>query len=492
MKTLWTLLLSLALLSTSGMAGTFYVAETGDDGNDGSTWTQAKRSIQAAVTAAVDGDVILVSNGVYTATVDPVVSLAKSVDIRSVNGPEVTIIDGENSRRCIYSAPSSGGTPICLSGFSIRNGNAASGAGVYKRGVRDFYLSNCVIHANTASSSDGGGIYKRDNSSQMVLTDCIISNNQTARYGAGVYSEKAGRLFMFHCEIVTNISANYGGGIAAISGSSSGTMFELHGCRVANNFCQANSGGGIYSQGSAGSTSVVNHCIVEQNYTAGIGAGIYHRAGGSFLLISNSIIRGNETPYAADFAGAGIGFCGPGRIANCLIAGNKVTSSQGYGGGLTVDSGTNVVDVENVTIVSNSVGGARGGGLAIRATVSSACTLRNTIIYHNTGSWRPNVFVASGAGAVFTNCCTVPLSTSGDQPITPNADNIDSDPALVNLEGGDYRLQSDSPCINTGANMPWMVGAVDLDGHSRLDRFTRQVDRGCYEYVYKGSFFRLQ
>ncbi len=41
----------------------FYVAETGDDGNDGSTRPLAKRSIQGAVNAAGDGDVILVSNG---------------------------------------------------------------------------------------------------------------------------------------------------------------------------------------------------------------------------------------------------------------------------------------------------------------------------------------------------------------------------------------------------------------------------------------------
>ena len=200
----------------------------------------------------------------------------------------------------------------------------------------------------------------------------------------------------------------------------------------------------------------------------------------------------NETNYKYGYGGAGIHFGSQGRITDCLIAGNKVTVSDGSGAGLALQSGTNAVDVENVTIVSNSVVGATGGGLAIRATVSSNCTIRNTIIYHNTGSWRPNVHVGSGAGAVFTNCCTVPLSNYGEQPITPNADNINSDPAFVNLAGGDYRLLKDSPCINTGANMPWMAGAVDLDGHSRLDRFTRQVDRGCYEYVYKGSFFRLQ
>lgn len=494
MKTLLSLLLSLALFVSSGMAATLYVsAYTGDDGNDGSSWGTAKRSIQAAVdvAAATGGDVILVSNGIYTATVDPVVRFKKSVDIRSVNGPEVTIINGENNRRCVYFGLNTSGDPAYLSGFSIRNGNAlsGSGAGVYKEHQRDFYLSNCVIHANN-SSRNGGGIHKTGNACQMIVTDCIISNNQAGEYGAGVSSSHSGHLFMYNCKIVNNESTLGGGGVYGASATNSpGTIFELHGCRIAGNTTLSDSGGGIYSVGRAGSTCVVNNCFVEYNSATNAGGGILHRNFDGDLFISNCIIRGNEAD-GNNYPGAGARIDGPCRMTGCLIADNK---GIGYGGGLALYSGTNVVEIENVTIVSNSTMSDSGGGLAIQAQVT-ACTIRNTIIYNNTsvGNARSNVFVGAGSGVIFTNCCTAPLNNGTDQPITPNAGNIDLDPVFVNLTGGDYRLQSDSPCINTGANMLWMADAVDLDGRCRLDRFSRQVDMGCYEYVPQGAMFNLR
>ena len=59
-------------------------------------------------------------------------------------------------------------------------------------------------------------------------------------------------------------------------------------------------------------------------------------------------------------------------------------------------------------------------------------------------------------------------------------------------EAGNYRLNRNSPCINAGANQPWMDGAVELDGRRRIDRFSGQVDMGCYEYVGAGTMFSLQ
>ncbi len=491
MKNVICLLLGFTILVGAAAAGTLYVAETGDDGNDGSTWPLAKRSIQGAVNAAGDGDVILVSNGTYTAAVDPVVSISKSVDIRGVNGPGVTIIDGENARRCVYVYSSTAGGPVYMSGFAIRNGSAADGAGVYKGAYRDFYLSNCVIHANN-SFANGSGIYKASILSQMVVSDCIVSNNLAGGYGGGAYSSYA-RLFMYDCEIVNNTSTNGGGGIYGTSSADPGTIFELHGCRIVNNSSVSNAGGGINFSGRAGGTGVVNNCVVAFNHASNAGGGIYHRGWPGDLFITNCIIRGNDADYASGYAGAGLRISGPGRMTGCLIAGNKATAVGGYGGGLALETGANVFEVNNCTIVSNSTMDNRGGGLAAPATVA-ACTIRNTIIFHNTsdGADRSNVFVVAGSGIVFTNCCTAPLDNGVDQPITPNADNMDYDPSLISLESGNYRLQRNSPCINAGANMPWMAGAVDLDGRRRLDRFSGLVDLGCYEYVLEGTIFSLK
>jgi len=56
--------------------------------------------------------------------------------------------------------------------------------------------------------------------------------------------------------------------------------------------------------------------------------------------------------------------------------------------------------------------------------------------------------------------------------------NITNAPLFVDFAGGDYHLQSNSPCINWGNNA-YVAGAVDLDGNPRV--VEGYVDMGCYE-----------
>jgi hypothetical protein len=70
--------------------------------------------------------------------------------------------------------------------------------------------------------------------------------------------------------------------------------------------------------------------------------------------------------------------------------------------------------------------------------------------------------------------------------------NITNDPCLVNLAAGDYRLAPYSPCVNAGTNLPWLAEDVDLDGRTRIDRFSRLVDMGCYEHVPQGMILNLR
>ena len=45
--------------------------------------------------------------------------------------------------------------------------------------------------------------------------------------------------------------------------------------------------------------------------------------------------------------------------------------------------------------------------------------------------------------------------------------NITNDPALVNLTGNDFHLQSTSPCINYGNNA-YLTTSIDFDGNLRI------------------------
>ena len=91
------------------------------------------QTIQAAVNFASDGDVVLVYPGTYTAADDaaedaPVVDLmGKAITLRSHEGPEETVIDGEGERRGIVCMTSESETTI-IDGFTIRNGHI-SGSG---------------------------------------------------------------------------------------------------------------------------------------------------------------------------------------------------------------------------------------------------------------------------------------------------------------------------------------------------------------------------
>src|SRR6266481_3946986 len=64
-------------------------------------WTTAATNIQEAINAAVAGDIVLVTNGIYSTggkSMDGVitnrVSVDKAITVTSVNGPEVTVIQG--------------------------------------------------------------------------------------------------------------------------------------------------------------------------------------------------------------------------------------------------------------------------------------------------------------------------------------------------------------------------------------------------------------
>jgi len=82
-------------------------------------------TIQAAINAADEGDTVLVSPGTYTGgnTVD-----GKNIVIQSVEGPLVTVIDGEHSVRGFrfYNQVSD---QTILDGFTIVNGFGSSGGG---------------------------------------------------------------------------------------------------------------------------------------------------------------------------------------------------------------------------------------------------------------------------------------------------------------------------------------------------------------------------
>jgi hypothetical protein len=123
------------------------------------SWAKAATNIQTAVDAStVPGSLILVSNGVYqsgsrSAIGNNRVAINKPLTVRSVNGPDVTVIKGSTAMRCVYLA-----SRATLAGFSLTNG-ATQPSGDYDKEragggawcASGSVVSNCVIAANSAS-----------------------------------------------------------------------------------------------------------------------------------------------------------------------------------------------------------------------------------------------------------------------------------------------------------------------------------------------------
>src|SRR6266436_10356879 len=116
------------------------------------TLATAATNIQDAVDVALAGDEIIVTNGVYSSgertgpadTGTDRVAVTKQVNLRSVNGPEVTVIDGLGAVRCVYLT-----NDATLGGFTLTNG-VGNGGGLQEGGgvlceSTNAIITNCVL-----------------------------------------------------------------------------------------------------------------------------------------------------------------------------------------------------------------------------------------------------------------------------------------------------------------------------------------------------------
>jgi hypothetical protein len=158
-----------------------------------SSWATAARAIQDAVDAAVPGDGIMVTNGVYAG-----ITVTKPLALLGVNGPRFTVIDGGGTNRCVSAITNI----LNLSGFTLTNGAAqyGNGGGVFcYSGFLNGFLTNCVLVGNSTYSG-GGGAYG------AALFNCTLTNNRAD----GALGGGAQNCTLYNCALAGNSATNGG------------------------------------------------------------------------------------------------------------------------------------------------------------------------------------------------------------------------------------------------------------------------------------------
>ena len=293
-------------------------------------WLTAATNIQDAIDAAVSGDLVLVTNGVYGSggVVVPAIGLltnrvavTKAVNVLGVNGPAVTIIqgnqvfgstNGNSAVRCVYL-----GNNSSLSGFTLTNGatrtNGATtdlfGGGIYCQTGFGCNVTNCVIVGNSAAAR-GGGVYQG-----FFINSQIISN--VSGLGGGAYGS-----LLNYSTVSGNAAINSIYGIAG-GGANLGTLV---GCTISGNY-SSNGGGGV-------ADGTLRQCVLDSN-KAFVGGG----STGGYL--ENCLIMNN----VADIFGGGTY---QGSLLNCTVVNNSALSyghvdSNHRGGGTHLSTCQNCI-----------------------------------------------------------------------------------------------------------------------------------------------------
>jgi hypothetical protein len=399
------------------------------------SWLTAATNIQDAVDACYLGGKVIVTNGIYAAGMNATpklsmpnrIVLTKNISVKSVNGPETTIVlgapdsitggNGTNAVRCLYMSAGS------VSGFTFSNGHTRT------YGDYDYERS-------------GGGVLCNFNG---TITNCIVSGNSAFELAGGIYCLYNG--IVKDCEIIGN-SSYHGGGVHCYYGGS-----------VINSIISGNSCNSIYGEGGGLMCEyggVVNKCTIKNNLAGKYGGGVYCYRGG---VVSNCKIIAN---YATNIykmgLGGGIMLNSYANAYNCLITGN----SGNKGGGVFL-----VLSAINSCTVSGNSTDNQGGGV----WCSGDAFLTNCIIYFNTAPSGSNWYCLVTTNYAY--CCTIPRPDG--------IGNITNNPMFLNLGTISYQLLEASPCIDSGTNLPWMIGATDLEGNPRI--YNGTVDMGCYEYI---------
>ena len=230
-----------------------YVSPNGTHSYPFKNWIEAATNIQDAADVAESGHNIIIGNGVYPAFE----TKFHDVNIRSENGPEVTIVDAERKSSCMAMKHN-----VSVDGLTFKNGLGGNGGGIRAYGCTGF-VQNCIFANNSTKYNFyfvgfGGGV-SVGSVAALLPTVLTIENSvfysNTAKYGGAACQSYKGTLVLDRCVMFDNWSLH--GGAA------------IHDGNIRNSLLYGNSG----KMAAVTSGNIDNCTIVDNNTIEGaIGA----------------------------------------------------------------------------------------------------------------------------------------------------------------------------------------------------------------------------
>jgi len=329
-----------------------------------------------------------------------------------------------------------GGITNSLEAQGTTNRVSITNAGIIVRSAHNDPVNTIIQGGGTYNTEDAIRCVYMNNNTTLIGFTLTNGATKLTGLGAGVLSQSTNTVIS-NCVMVSG-KAGYNGG-----GAYAGTLYN---CTITNNLGGANAGG-------VQAATLYNCSIVNNNGGNSCG-------GARASTLYNCLLKNNMSHSAGGALDS--------TLYNCVIINNSTDITDGGG----IKGGS----IYNCTVVSNRAT-TSGGGV-------STAGVYNSIVYFNTALSGPNWADIYGA----TNCCTTPAASG--------VKNITDDPMFVNtnMAAVNYRLNPNSPCINTGTNFAWMLDPADarskdLDGRMRVRYGT--VDMGAYEKFYSGTMIKF-
>lgn len=301
-----------------------------------------------------------------------------------------------------------------IRGFQDQQAEGASIAFVNSGGA----VSNCVFERNRGTL---GGALKILWSESTTIENCVFRSNSAIRGGAvfvgsSNYVEFSDCLFEDNDALADAENGGVGGAIW-VDGA-----LRLSDCTFSNNRADLNGGAVAFDRGGY---EYIRGCLFQFNHADSAGGAIWFNERSGEL--TRTVFRDNfANRGGAVFANSEIA-----RITHCVFAYNESRA------------GLSALDYFMLLPpVVNSIFAYNSGRPAIPRPQFeiSDTTARNCLFFQN----------SAGNFGLFTACLGENSEINANGDSVDCAGNLTMDPLFANAHNGNFRLQSDSPCIDAG------------------------------------------